>query len=91
MMSVSSQAIKNKMQLQIEDILRKASFSPTHVEVINESFDHTGIKQSDEPELASHLKIIVVSPQFEKKALLQVSFGLTFDISLKLCLGDEDL
>lgn len=72
MMSVISQVAKNKMTLKIEEILTK-HLTPSHIDVINESFAHTGISQSSQPELASHLKIVVVSSQFENKPPLAVS------------------
>lgn len=57
------------MTLKMEEILTK-QLNPSHLDVINESFSHTGISQSAQPELASHFKIVVVSPQFENKTHL---------------------
>ncbi|KAI5703418.1 hypothetical protein M8J76_016757 [Diaphorina citri] len=69
MMSASSQVAKNKITLKIENILTK-KLNPSHIDVINESFSHTGISPSEEPELASHFKIVVVSSQFENKPFI---------------------
>uniref|UniRef100_A0A8D8ZPS2 Protein BolA homolog n=1 Tax=Cacopsylla melanoneura TaxID=428564 RepID=A0A8D8ZPS2_9HEMI len=70
LMSVTSQFPKNRVTLLIEVIL-KNHLKPTHLEVINESFSHTGISPLDEPELSSHYKLVVVSPLFENKSIVQ--------------------
>ncbi|CAA2990813.1 Hypothetical predicted protein, partial [Olea europaea subsp. europaea] len=69
MSAIAANIPKNKITLQIEAIL-SSQLNPTHLDVINESFAHTGISQAREPELASHFKIVVVSPLFEKKPIV---------------------
>ncbi|KAL1460144.1 hypothetical protein WDU94_012082 [Cyamophila willieti] len=70
-MSAASQIPKNRVTLLIETILKKQLNPLTHLEVINESFSHTGISPLDEPELSSHYKLVVVSPLFENKSIVQ--------------------
>lgn len=43
-----------------------STFAPQHFEVINESYKH-----SVPPGSESHFKVVIVSPQFEKKSLVQ--------------------
>lgn len=53
------------IQHHIEDILRKA-LSPTHLEVLNESYMHHVPPGSE-----SHFKVIIVSEKFSGKKLLE--------------------
>ncbi len=53
------------MQSQLESKLTKA-LTPTHLQVINESHNHNVPKDSE-----SHFKVVVVSPLFEGKTLIQ--------------------
>ena len=53
------------MAEQVESKLR-AALTPSHLEVINESHQH-----SAGPGAESHFKVIVVSPLFEGKSLIE--------------------
>lgn len=53
-----------KIQTEIEKKLAE-TFSPLHMEVINESANHNVPEGSE-----SHFKVVVVSPEFEGKNLL---------------------
>jgi BolA protein len=53
------------MQQQIEQRLRK-TFAPLHIEVENESHMHNVPEGSE-----SHFRVVLVSDQFDGKALLQ--------------------
>ncbi len=53
-----------KVQTGIEKKLAE-TFSPLHLEVINESSNHNVPEGSE-----SHFKVVIVSPQFEGKNLL---------------------
>ncbi len=56
--------LKQTMAERVESKLR-AALTPTHLEVINESHQH-----SAGPGAESHFKVIIVSPQFEGKSLI---------------------
>lgn len=55
---------KQSMAERVESKLR-AALTPTHLEVINESHLH-----SSGPGAESHFKVIIVSPEFEGKTLI---------------------
>lgn len=57
--------IAMKMQTQIETKL-KSELNPSHLEVINESRNHSVPAGSE-----THFKVVVVSPKFEKKSLVE--------------------
>ena len=57
--------MKQSMAERVESKLR-AALTPTHLEVINESHQH-----SSGPGAESHFKVIVVSPLFEGKNLIE--------------------
>ncbi len=57
--------MKQSMSERVESKLR-AALTPTHLEVINESHQH-----SSGPGAESHFKVIVVSPLFEGKTLIE--------------------
>lgn len=57
--------MKQSMAERVESKLRTA-LTPTHLEVINESHQH-----SSGPGAESHFKVIVVSPLFEGKNLIE--------------------
>ncbi|MBL8633736.1 MAG: BolA family transcriptional regulator [Myxococcales bacterium] len=57
--------MKQSMAERVESKLR-AALTPTHLEVINESHQH-----SVGPGAESHFKVIVVSPLFEGKNLIE--------------------
>lgn len=76
MIAASSTVVKNKICREIEEILLRR-FSSSHVEVINQSYDVNGIKPEDDPELASFLRVIVVSSKFENKTLIYSHMQVT--------------
>ncbi|WP_296402681.1 BolA family protein [Psychrobacter sp.] len=63
------------MQTQSEIRQRIEALNPTHIELINESKNHSGYFEGKE----SHFKLTVVSPEFEAKrrvARHQLIYGL---------------
>jgi len=55
---------------KINDILTK-SFSPSYIEVINESFKHNVPKDFE-----THFKVIIVSEHFRNKSVIEIHKGI---------------
>lgn len=56
----------NPVENEIKKKLKK-TFSPVHVEVLNESYMHNVPRGSE-----THFKVVVVSDQFQNQTLIQV-------------------
>ncbi|EFA80250.1 bolA family protein [Heterostelium album PN500] len=63
--SMSSTNSKGRVEQIIENKLRD-SFSPSHLEVLNESYMHSVPKGSE-----THFKVVVVSDMFKGKSLIE--------------------
>lgn len=60
-------SLLNPIEMKIIEVLTE-NLNPTHLEVINESYMHNVPKGSE-----THFKVLVVSNEFNKTTLIQVS------------------
>eukprot|EP01032_Pedospumella_encystans_P018626 gene18626-21196_t len=61
MSTITANPIEKLIQTKLE-----SAFNPSFMEIINESYKHNVPKGAE-----SHFKVVVVSPEFEGKSLIQ--------------------